>query len=264
MKVLDLFCGAGGLASGFAKAGFEVNGVDINPYVEEIFSSNNIGDVQIGDLSKNQPEIEDEPIPENVNHGARAEGRDKPVPLLPQSLADMSQEFDLIIGGPPCKPWSTVNLTRRKEKHPDYNLIPRFFDYVKHYTPSLFLLENVPPAKEILTAYLEDLKKLGYSVGSQLVRYSDYGAPIARHRIIAIGIQGGQAADFFQRLLAYRTERKPSKMRLATFHLGRREKFTIMTIRISRQLKNIGNITRQVNMAGINLNGKNPRHRLET
>ena len=211
MKVLDLFCGAGGFASGFAKAGFEVNGVDINPYVEEIFSSNNIGNAQIGDLSKNQPEIEDEPIPENINHGARTEGRDKPVPLLPQSLVDMSQEFDLIIGGPPCKPWSTVNLTRRKEKHPDYNLIPRFFDYVKHYTPSLFLLENVPPAKEILTTYLEDLKKLGYSVGSQLVRYSDYGAPIARHRIIAMGIQGGQAADFFQGLLAYRTGAKTVK-----------------------------------------------------
>jgi hypothetical protein len=30
MKVLDFYCGAGGLASGFKKAGFEVLGVDIS------------------------------------------------------------------------------------------------------------------------------------------------------------------------------------------------------------------------------------------
>ena len=29
MKVLDIFCGAGGLTDGFKKAGFEVKGADI-------------------------------------------------------------------------------------------------------------------------------------------------------------------------------------------------------------------------------------------
>jgi len=31
MKLLDLFCGAGGAAMGYHKAGFEVVGVDIHP-----------------------------------------------------------------------------------------------------------------------------------------------------------------------------------------------------------------------------------------
>src|SRR5260370_9232647 len=31
MKLLDLFCGAGGCAKGYADAGFEVTGVDIEP-----------------------------------------------------------------------------------------------------------------------------------------------------------------------------------------------------------------------------------------
>ena len=225
MKVLDLFCGAGGLASGFAKAGFEVNGVDINPYVEEIFSLNNIGNVQIADLSKDQPEIEDKPAPQDINQVSETQERKEDVPLLPQALDAISEEFDLIVGGPPCKPWSTVNLTRRKDKHPDYNLIPRFFDYVKHYKPSLFLLENVPPAKEILTPYLEELEDsedIGYSVGLQLVRYSDYGAPIARQRIIAIGIKGRKAAEFFQGLLAYR--KKPKTVKDAIGYLSSKEK----------------------------------------
>ena len=30
-RLLDLFCGAGGAAMGYARAGFEVVGVDINP-----------------------------------------------------------------------------------------------------------------------------------------------------------------------------------------------------------------------------------------
>jgi DNA (cytosine-5)-methyltransferase 1 len=31
LKLLDLFCGAGGAAAGYYKAGFEITGVDINP-----------------------------------------------------------------------------------------------------------------------------------------------------------------------------------------------------------------------------------------
>lgn len=31
MKLLDLFCGAGGCSAGYAAAGFEVTGVDVVP-----------------------------------------------------------------------------------------------------------------------------------------------------------------------------------------------------------------------------------------
>ena len=43
IPVLDLFCGMGGLALGFARNGFSVTGYDIHPRVPEIFEMNGIG-----------------------------------------------------------------------------------------------------------------------------------------------------------------------------------------------------------------------------
>jgi DNA (cytosine-5)-methyltransferase 1 len=176
MNVLDLFCGMGGLASGFKKAGFSVEGVDISPHVKKIFALNEIGNARIADLS--------------------------------QTTVD--GKFDLITGGPPCKPWSAINVTKRENKHEDYHLLARFFHHVKYHEPLLFLMENVPPvAKDRLTlSNLEDLKRKGYSIRGQVIRYSDYGAPVARHRFILVGIKGRDPEYFFKRLLSHK---KPAK-----------------------------------------------------
>ena len=176
MKVLDLFCGIGGLASGFAKAGFSVDGVDISPNVQKIFALNKIGNARIADLS----------------------------------CTTVDGKFDLIIGGPPCKPWSAINLTKRKNKHEDYNLLTRFFHHVKYHEPFLFLMENVPPvAKDLLTlSDIEDLKAKGYSISMHAIRYSDYGAPITRRRLIVVGVREGDPEYFFQGLLNFK---KPAK-----------------------------------------------------
>jgi site-specific DNA-cytosine methylase len=37
MKLLDLFCGGGGCSMGYSYAGFEVEGVDINPNHEKYY-----------------------------------------------------------------------------------------------------------------------------------------------------------------------------------------------------------------------------------
>jgi len=173
VKVLDLFCGAGGLASGFAKAGFTVEGVDICPYVKKIFSLNKIGNARVADLSS----------------------------------TTIDGKFDLITGGPPCKPWSLVNVVKRRNKHEDYHLLVRFFDHVKYHKPRLFLMENVPPvAKDVITLNnIGVLKRRGYSISTHVIKYSDYGAPTARHRLIIVGVKEGNAEEFFLRLSKYKT-----------------------------------------------------------
>ena len=50
--------------------------------------------------------------------------------------------FDIIIGGPPCRPWSSINVTRRGINHPDYNLVNMFLQHVELNMPEIFIMEN--------------------------------------------------------------------------------------------------------------------------
>ena len=173
MKVLDLFCGAGGLSCGFKKAGFNVTGADISKDAQAAYLSNGIGKFIQADLSN-----------ELITDG-----------------------FDMIVGGPPCKPWSTVNLARRKESHGDYGLVERFFKQVEANIPDVFLFENVPAIAHEVSLDLNIKKmseKYGYSVTKGFVSYMDYGAPTRRKRFIAVGIRKGNSKRFFELLSRHR------------------------------------------------------------
>lgn len=79
-RLLDLFCGAGGAAMGYRRAGFdEIVGVDLSP-------------------QKNYPF-------EFVQADAL------------EYLAEHGQEFDAIHASPPCQRYST--MTRNNDEHPD-------------------------------------------------------------------------------------------------------------------------------------------------
>ena len=81
MKLLDLFCGAGGCSVGYARAGFEVVGVDVEP----------------------QPSY-----PHRFKHGNAMEALD---------LFAIGA-FDAIHASPPCQAYSTITGEGRDE-HPD-------------------------------------------------------------------------------------------------------------------------------------------------
>ncbi|MGC2359221.1 MAG: DNA cytosine methyltransferase [Thermoplasmata archaeon] len=165
-KVLDLFCGAGGLSSGFRSRGYTVTAVDVNHAAGTVFEENQLGRVLLRDLST-----------DFVNGG-----------------------YDAVIGGPPCRPWSSINTTRRAAHHPDFSLLSRFFLHVKKNKPAVFLLENVPPARPFAERRAARLKSLGYRTESRLIRYSEFGAPTSRHRLIMFGARRGDPADFFNLL----------------------------------------------------------------
>ncbi len=155
IRVLDLFCGAGGFSIGFKKNNFSVTGVDNNPWSEKIFEQNHIGS------------------------------------FIPQDLFTDNVEgnFDIIMGGPPCRPFSSVNVKKRGEAHPDYLLVKRYFDHIHSLQPDLFFMENVPPVQGY-PVFTESVKKIeddGYYVKPEVIHYSDFGAATKRRRLILFG-----------------------------------------------------------------------------
>lgn len=179
MKVLDLFAGCGGLSYGFQKEGFEVYGVDINKFSKKIFQINKLGVLKIVDLKKEK----------------------------------VRGKYDIIIGGPPCRPWSSVNLQRRRHMHPDFSLLGSFFEHVKKLKPLMFIMENVTPVRDDAEQFAADVKKL-YSVKFHNFRYSDFGAPTRRRRFFVIGFRkdlGINTVDFFHIVNSFR--RMPATVR---------------------------------------------------
>ncbi|MEM4415332.1 MAG: DNA cytosine methyltransferase [Candidatus Caldarchaeum sp.] len=158
-QVLDLFCGIGGLALGFARAGFEVVGMDIDHQACATYELNGVGKTVQADLVKER----------------------------------VGGEFDLIIGGPPCEPWSFLNLTKRGRGHPAYPCLRAFYDSVRRVRPVAFVMENVPGIREepVLLDCLTAMLRMGYLVSHRIIRYSDHGSSTARRRLFVIGIMKG-------------------------------------------------------------------------
>jgi DNA (cytosine-5)-methyltransferase 1 len=155
IQVLDLFCGAGGFSSGFSSHDFSVTGVDINPRAAEIFTINKIGNFIQKDLSSESIE----------------------------------GNFSIILGGPPCCPFSSVNLRRRGETHPNYPLVARYFDNISALRPDLFFMENVPPVRNypVFLDSIEKIRNEGYYVEYEVIHYGDFGAATKRRRLIVFG-----------------------------------------------------------------------------
>lgn len=109
MRILDLFCGAGGAAKGYADAGFEVTGVDIDP----------------------QPNY---PYPFRQCDALDA------LKILGPAMAS---QFDAIHASPPCQGYSTQTADR--SKHP--RLIAEVRELLEQ-TGLPYVIENVEGAKK--------------------------------------------------------------------------------------------------------------------
>jgi DNA (cytosine-5)-methyltransferase 1 len=146
----------GGLSYGFAEYGFSVTGVDMSEEAGLPYSFNRIGQFVKMDLTK-----------------PRLRG-----------------EHEIIVGGPPCEPWSCLNLTRSIENHPLYGCLNFFFMEIIKLRPLIFVTENVPAIKNdsLLTENLESIQDC-YDTTTSVIRYSNYGAAFARRRFFTVGIE---------------------------------------------------------------------------
>ncbi|MES2407951.1 MAG: DNA cytosine methyltransferase [Pseudomonadota bacterium] len=176
LNCIDLFAGAGGFTLAAKNIGIKVvAAVEFNPKACETYSTNLV--------ERGVPRLYDEDI------------RDlEPAVLLENHFSD-GGECDLLLGGPPCQGFSVHRINNSGVNDPRNELILRYFKFVRHLRPKVFLMENVPGMlwprhKSFLDAFYKQGKKAGYTLHSPIVLDGrDYGVPQRRKRVFVIGVR---------------------------------------------------------------------------
>lgn len=175
MKVLDLFCGCGGLSLGLEQAGFEIKlGIDIWQDALTTFEANHSNSkTLLQDLSVvSFEEVQNKYLPDGV---------------------------DVIVGGPPCQGFSISG--KRDPNDPRNKLYTSFLRAVEFFKPRAFIMENVPNLASMSQGKIKDtivreFEALGYKVSYKKLLASDYGVPQNRRRFIMVGLLNGSEFDF--------------------------------------------------------------------
>ena len=109
-------------------------------------------------------------------------------------------EVDLLVGGPPCTPFSKSGYwleQKRRGLDPEASLLEHYVRILDEARPGAFLLENVFALaysnhnRAWLDFLLGSFAELGYSVSQQAVLAADYGVPQRRQRLIIAGSLDG-------------------------------------------------------------------------
>lgn len=153
--VLDLFAGCGGLSLGFESAGFKTLGYEMDEFASATYEKNLNGQCVTTKLEV---------------------GFDYP-------------EAEIIIGGPPCQPFSVGGHQKGVKDSRDG--FPIFIDAVRRLQPSVFLFENVRGLlyanKWYFEEVLNELSELGYFIEYRLLNAVNYGVPQNRERLFVVG-----------------------------------------------------------------------------
>lgn len=174
MKVVDLFCGCGGLSLGFQKAGMEVvaafdNWVDALAVYRKNFSHPAI----YADLKNIENSVE----------------------------AIRSFNPDMIIGGPPCQDFSSAG--KRDENNGRGDLTVCYAQIISEVKPNWFVMENVERILKTqkLQEALRLFHKAGYGVTYTVLNAALCGVPQRRKRFVMVG-KLGENDDFMKLALA--------------------------------------------------------------
>jgi len=163
MRVVDLFCGCGGLSLGFEMAGFDVVAAfDKWEAALHVYNA-------------------------NFNH-----------PAMPLDLTNVEYCIetitalspDMIIGGPPCQDFSSAG--KRDEDNGRGDLTVNYAEIISSIKPPVFVMENVDRITK--TNKLVEAKRLfkeaGYGLSFKILDASLCGVPQKRKRFFMVGALG--------------------------------------------------------------------------
>ena len=170
MRVVDLFCGCGGLSLGFERAGMEVvAGFDNWTDALEVYRNNFAHPAIYTDLSDVEVSI------------------DKIRPFAP----------DMIIGGPPCQDFSSAG--KRNEDNGRGGLTVCYARIISEIMPKWFVMENVERILKVqkLQDAVSIFRAVGYGLTYTVLNAALCGVPQRRKRFVMIG-KLGEKDDFIK------------------------------------------------------------------
>lgn len=162
-RVVSLFSGIGGFDLGFMYAGFNIIWAnDFDKYACQTYSKNVSKNIVCGDIR-----IEKENIPEH----------------------------DILIGGFPCQPFSTLGKLKGFDDEGRGTLFFEIKDIIKKHKTKVVVLENV---KNIMNhdngntfnRIIHELQSLGYVCFYHVFNSADYGVPQRRNRCYIVAVLG--------------------------------------------------------------------------
>lgn len=194
---VDLFSGLGGMALGFARAGFDVVAVDNDPDA-------------VAAMTLNAGLGVHEPIREIIHADART-----------LALSELSGHVSVLTAGPPCQPFSRAGT--HSAWRDERNLFPALIRAIRECAPSVVVVENVPgllrpefrsyfnyirgqlrnprcrPRKsdtwrnhsDRLARIREDASE--YNVHAEVLDAADFGAPQTRKRVFIVATRGASS-----------------------------------------------------------------------
>ncbi|MFZ5476653.1 MAG: DNA (cytosine-5-)-methyltransferase [Myxococcota bacterium] len=171
-RVLDLFCGAGGLSFGFEATGEFVTtaGIDLLPDRVATFTTNHA-------------------------HAAGVAGDLRRFPI--DRLHALAGEVDVVVGGPPCQGFSSIRPFRTLTEGDARNSLGEHYALtIARLRPRWFVFENVVgllthEGGARLARLIEALAGAGYAVDWRVLNAATFGVPQSRERVVLVGNRVG-------------------------------------------------------------------------
>lgn len=178
-NLVDLFCGAGGFALGFKQTGFRILlGIDNDRAPARTFKYNFPKAIVLAEDIK--------------------EVSGNEILLLIKELLGEDINIDVVIGSPPCEPFTAANPKRMRNpidrlySDPIGRLVLHFIRIVGELKPKVFVMENVPGILEpsIMRAIRREFQRVGYDeIYFNKLLAEDYCNPSHRLRVFVSNIR---------------------------------------------------------------------------
>lgn len=175
-KIVDLFCGAGGMTIGFEMSGFE-SILSLDKWEDAIKTFNHNRKLKVG-------------TNRDIKEFSNLE------------LIELASKHKIngIIGGPPCQGFSMVGTRDTFDER--NSLYLEYVRFVKIIQPDFFVLENVKGLLNLNKGFFKNdiinrFTELGYNVSFSVLKASEYGVPQNRERVFFVGLNKQIYNDVF-------------------------------------------------------------------